>query len=171
MADRRPILAVDVDGVLNRLGVEPKDGWIRDWDLGIEYNPRHGAKLAAAAAETGAELVWCTYWENHAPVEIAPLVGLPDMPVVPISPVAQIAASHGGMFQGVAAVKSAALATYAAGRPVVWLDDEPGAGGYLAWLYPAPQLVVQVDDAAGLSDANIEQARAWLARLTEEAAA
>lgn len=169
------ILAVDVDGVLNALGRGALDeGW-RDeqvtafgHSLRIRCNPAHGARLLAIAAETGAELVWCTTWEEMANQRIAPLVGLPELPWVPMAP--GFAGLRFSECRSVGSTKAKAMAAYAAGRPFCWLDDEPDAAFELLG-HPTPHLVVQVACEDGLQDEHFEQARSWLAGLKQGAAA
>lgn len=159
---RRPILAVDVDGVLNAISRgEPPEGWRDTRALGfrIRYNPGHGTKLLVAAEETGAELVWCTTWESQANDCIGALLGLPELPWVPMEP------GRAGLkfseYRPFGVVKAIAMCTYAAGRPFCWLDDEPDAADALRSC-PAPHLVVQVAEHTGLQDKHLERARTWL---------
>lgn len=170
-----PILAVDVDGVLNALSRgEPDPDW-RDTQvtafghsLRIRHNPAHGAQLLAIAAETGAELVWCTTWEEMAVQRIAPLVGLPDMPWVPMAP--GFAGLRFTECRSVGYTKARAMAAYAGDRPFCWLDDEPDAALELLG-HPVPHLVVQVEPMEGLQDEHFEQARQWLGGLRATVAA
>jgi hypothetical protein len=172
MSDAQPILALDVDGVLNALNAgEVPPGWERATVRGglpIRYNPRHGEQLQKIAADTGAELVWCTIWEDLANEHIAPLTGLPWLPWVAMdeSMATVISERHIKFSQAipVGAVKARALAQYAAGRPACWLEDEPEAPAEFS-SYPAPHLVVQVDPLAGLQDEHLAMAASWLASL------
>jgi hypothetical protein len=164
----KPILAVDVDGVLNALSRgEPPPGW-RDATpfrrFRIRHNPAHGALLLAIAQETGAELTWCTTWEELANEHIRHLVGLPELPFVPMEP-----GRAGLKFSGhrsVGCTKANAMAAYAGGRPFCWLDDEPDAADGLR-AHPVPHLVVCVDGEAGLQDAHLAAARTWLTARRE----
>jgi hypothetical protein len=168
----RPILAVDVDGVLNAMSRgAPPEGWRDGRALGfrIRYNPGHGAKLLAVAEETGAELVWCTTWEELANEHIAPLVGLPELPWVPMEPGrdAVVSASPdsgqraGTHYHSLGDTKAAAMCAYASDRPFCWLDDEPDAEDALS-SHPVPHLVIQVPERTGLQDEHLERARTWL---------
>lgn len=166
----RLILAVDVDGVLNACNDgPPAPGWqdtrVRPHGessrgFRIRHNPAHGARLLAIAEETGAELTWCTTWEELANEHIAPLVGLPELPFVPMEP------GHEGLKfserRSVGYTKAAAMRAYAGDRPFCWLDDEPDAAAELRDC-PVPHLVVEVAESAGLKAEHFETARAWLA--------
>lgn len=173
----RPILAVDVDGVLNACNLgKPAPGWqdTRVYPHGegrggyyrIRYNPGHGARLLAIAEETGAELTWCTTWEELANQHIAPLVGLPELPWVPMEPgrAGQKFSEH----RSVAMTKAMAMRAYAGDRPFCWLDDEPDAGTELLDC-PVPHVVIEVDEWTGLQDKHFEAARSWLAALAAPA--
>jgi HAD domain in Swiss Army Knife RNA repair proteins len=137
----KPILAVDMDGVLNACNSgAPAPGWqdTRVRGFRIRYNPGHGPRLLAIAEETDAELTWCTTWEALANEDIAPLVGLPELPWVPMEP------GHAGQKfserRSVGRIKARAMAAYAGDRPFCWLDDEPDAASELAACpVPAPQ--------------------------------
>lgn len=160
-----PILAVDVDGVLNACNDgPPAPGWedARVRGFRIRYNPGHGEKLLAVAAETGAELIWCTTWEELANECIGPLVGLPGLPFVPMEP--GRAGLKFSQRRSVGVTKAAAMRAWAGDRPFCWLDDEPDAGLELRDC-PVPHLVIQVDEWRGLQDRHLEEARTWLAGL------
>lgn len=164
---RRPILAVDVDGVLNACNDgPPAEGWqdAKARGFRIRHNPAHGARLLALAAETGAELVWCTTWEELANECIGPLVGLPELPWVPMAP-----GRAGQKFSdrpSVGSTKARAMRAYAGERPFCWLDDEPDvAAGLEGWL--APCVVIEVDERTGLQDKHFDAARSWLLALPE----
>lgn len=156
----RPYLLVDVDGVLNpevsnsRFRKLSREGWVQrhGWSEGIRYrlrlNPAHGPKLVALAEETGAELAWATTWEDAANTYVGPHVGLPRLPVAPARRYA----------------KHETVVPWTAGRPFVWLDDEPYIADYCAEL-AQPNLVVTPDEYAGLTDDDLELARKWLLEL------
>ena len=162
--DTRPILAVDVDGVLNSLSLTrlPPSGW-RDAkatdSLGVEYpiryNPAHGPALLAVAEQAGAELVWLTTWQERANEAIAPLVGLPALPVIPLP------REWRGSPRSVGVIKAAALIRYAGNRPAVWLEDETDAPEALS-SWQTPHLVVPVNWRTGLQCRDLAQARTWL---------
>ena len=166
----KPILAVDVDGVLNACHAgPPAEGWqdARVRGFRIRYNPAHGPRLLAIAEEAGAELTWCTTWEELANQYIRHLVGLPVLPFVPMEP------GRAGLkfseYRSVGVTKAGAMRAYAGDRPFCWLDDEPDAASELRDC-PVPHLVIEVDTWTGLQDKHFERARAWLAALGEEVA-
>ena len=157
----RPYLLIDVDFVLNPDFSSRWDGAEGDalrgagWVLltGFTMNDRpvwlnryHGLKLLHAAEATGAKLAWATRWRDLANQVIAPVLGLPQLPVAPCP----------------SGEKPGSVIPWTRGRPFVWLDDEdsvveacsPVPGGH----------GVKVDPAAGLTDANLERAVALLGR-------
>jgi hypothetical protein len=175
MSEQRPLLLVDVDGVLNAF---PRDGSVPEgWErtsvtvtghgrFRITYNPGHGARLRELAAEAGAELAWCSTWEGLANTHIAPLVGLPALPWVPLE------LGRTGLrfseYRSVGCVKAIALQAWAGGRPFCWLEDEPDAADELDRLGITNAVVVQVDDSTGLQDMHFDRARAWLEGVRAE---
>jgi hypothetical protein len=77
-------------------------------------DPALGPKLLALPCD----LVWATTWESEANECLAPLLGLPQLPVVTWlepSDEPEPAALHW---------KTRMLVEWAAGRPFAWLDDE-----------------------------------------------
>jgi hypothetical protein len=104
---RPPVLALDLDGVLNALDPPAGAGWERhdihvpastlpdspfirghgteDVDVTIHLHPRHGPWIRSLLAG-GVEVVWITTWEHAANAHIAPLLGIPPLPVVSLTP-------------------------------------------------------------------------------------
>lgn len=166
--EERPLLLLDVDGVLNPLG--RRERGFRRYDVTVEdvvytvfLNRRHGAALLALAEETGAELAWATTWEHLANQWIGPRVGLPRLPVVELG--GDVFASRGVMF------KTPHVAAFVKNRPFVWFDDAVGPLD-VSYLREHPDvgefLLVGIDRDLGLADEHLDQARQWLARLGAE---
>ncbi|WP_113704512.1 HAD domain-containing protein [Nonomuraea lactucae] len=158
----KPLLLIDVDGVLNPFG-RPEPGFRRyRCTLGrevytVHLNPRHGARLLELALATGAELVWATTWEHHANEWIAPRIGLPPLPVVPMGPVQE--SELGEMF------KTPHVAEYVESRPFVWFDDQVAREDeeYLRERQGLDRfLLIPVDPVNGLTSAHLAMARDWL---------
>lgn len=169
----RPLILVDVDGVLNpsfsaktRRYLEYHEGWKTCYanPMGTEFrlflNPAHGRWLLDLAQETGAELAWGTTWEHYANKHIGPRIGLPGLPVAPMPK----AYKTGGLYH-----KAQGFVPWTAGRPFCWLDDEPDAGEVTAKLAGSqPHKVIYVDEHTGLTQGHISQAREWLLSLHRE---
>ena len=80
-----PVLFLDVDGPLIPIGTEarPTADAADKWDgvsnpLLARLDPAHGGRLSAL----GCELVWATTWMSDANEDVAPRIGLPELPVV-----------------------------------------------------------------------------------------
>lgn len=167
-----PIVAVDVDGVLNpadphlaaRLGYRPHrydgpDPSGRPVTGTVWLQPDHGAWLRELAAH--AQPVWCTSWNQLASTWIAPRLGLSSTwPHVPIR--------AGGIRFGHQS-KLADLYTWAGRRPLAVLDDESGGKDpYTARRRTAdgaPTLLHPVDPGPGLCRADVDAVLAFLSHL------
>ncbi|TXS48130.1 HAD domain-containing protein [Streptomyces sp. t39] len=156
----RALLFLDVDGPLIPFGGDPQE-YPRfrhpGADLGgnpllSRLDPRHGARLAALPCE----LVWATTWTDDANDCIAPLLGLPRLPLLdwPDTP-DRHTALHG---------KTRAIVAHAGGRPFVWVDDEITTADrvWAAAHHPGPGLLHRVDPRAGLTDADYATIGTWL---------
>lgn len=173
-ANTRPLVLVDVDGVLNpdaRLdshhlieagyaiheydGPGPDDARVQGK---VWLNPAHGQWLGGLA-ERGAELAWATAWGRHAAEWIAPRLSLPaDMRVVDVG-------SRGGVKFG-RSPKTSHIRRWAGARPFAWLDDEIGGRDY-AWAEERTAggintLLVHVTPHIGLTRADVDEVHQWL---------
>jgi len=162
----RPLVLVDVDGVLNPARSHApgyRGNWVFPGGLAhrLLLNPSHGQILTELAEVAGAELVWASYWRNRANTWVAPRVGLPPLPFVPIprrwGP--RTRPSPGSW-------KACHVAVWAGQKPFVWFEDDADAVSRLA-SQPGlgRHLMVKVDPVTGLTDSHVEQARAWLGDL------
>jgi hypothetical protein len=120
----RPLLFLDVDGTLIPFGGVAYSSYHNDSSnpLLARLDPAHGARLRALSCE----LIWATTWLSDANDLIAPLLGLPPLPVVtwPDDDLAEFPGVHW---------KTPFLVEYAAGRPFAWVDDELGSADR-AWV-------------------------------------
>ncbi|MFG1942503.1 HAD domain-containing protein [Nonomuraea sp. NPDC048826] len=152
----RPLLFLDVDGPLIPFGApEPRSfGPPGANPLLARIDPGHGPRLAALPCE----LVWATTWMADANEVIAPLLGLPELPVVDWPDEEEDGPLHW---------KTRGLVGWAAGRPFAWVDDEI-TGADRAWVsrhHPGPALLHRVDPRHGLTAADYAAVSDWLARL------
>lgn len=115
-ADGRPLLLVDVDGVLalfNLRGDPPAGMWHM-----IEGFPYYLSTATAALLHELAEhydLVWCTGWEHRANDHLPRLLGVPGpLPVITFARNPGRANAHWKLDE---------IAAYAADRPLAWIDD------------------------------------------------
>jgi hypothetical protein len=137
------------DRVLNGRRVKPLRVWL---------NPDHGAKMLALAHDLDAANWWATSWCDDANTLIAPLLGLPEFPVL------HTKAANAGW-------KWTDVARRFVGQPVIWFDDfdhgpdQPGPDGFLCSRGDVPTLLCRVDPRMGLCDGDLDAARAWAASL------
>jgi hypothetical protein len=77
---QRPQLFLDVDGPLLPFGGSARRGSAEP--AGIPHLARLRLDAGPRLAELPCTLVWATIWLEDANTELAPRLGLPDMPVV-----------------------------------------------------------------------------------------
>jgi hypothetical protein len=154
----RPLLLIDVDGVLNPLGVGPDfvpPGFVahRLEGLRVLLARKHGAWLTALA--TDFDLVWATSWEHDADRLIAERVGLPrGMPVITFTSQTEWTA------------KLPDVIRFVGDRPVAWIDDALGAEEH-EWASSrgVPTLLIQANHRVGLTRAHIDRLREFALEL------
>ena len=154
----RPLLLVDVDGVLSLFG--PGVDRAQVTPALVEGIPhllsRRAATLLARLAAT-YECVWCTGWEDRADGHLPHLLGLPaGWPHL----------VFGDRPQDDAHWKLAAIDAHAGlDRPVAWIDDAHDER-CRTWAAqrPGPTLLVTTDPAVGLTVAEAGQLEAWASR-------
>jgi hypothetical protein len=163
------LLFLDVDGPLIPIGGEPpndSEGRATRAEatghpeeaanpLLSRLDPMHGERLSTL----GCELVWATTWMADANEEVAPRIGLPELPVVDWP--------EGDEEQPIRRLhwKTTTLVAWAAGRPFVWVDDEISDAdrAWVAANHPGHALLHRVDPRVGLSDPDFTAIGRWLA--------
>jgi hypothetical protein len=174
--DQRPIVALDVDGVINALDPAPGAGWntfevtipanylpdsdfikgygARDLPVRLHLHAKHRAWITGL--QQRAEVIWATTWEDAANAVIAALHQLPrPLPVLEVHRYTHV--SEGAMF-----AKEEALREYAAGRPVVFVDDNAPKWWVNGDGLDGRSLAVAPDPNTGLSEGNQSQISAFL---------
>ena len=159
----RTLLFLDVDGTLLA-----SDGWAEidasliDWQEWQSHrNPRLAGMdrtLGPRLLALGCELVWATAWMHDANEVIAPLLGLPQLPVADL-PEAPLEDPVGTLHW-----KTAALVAAADGRRFVWVDDEISDIDRV-WVgahHRGPARLHRVDPRSGLTEADLAQIDDWL---------
>ncbi|MEV7157255.1 hypothetical protein AB0N77_21950 [Streptomyces misionensis] len=177
----KPLLLLDVDGVLNPFAAPPgrmpqgfrqhlmrPRAWIAQHphlletdveDLPVWLNADHGAELL----DLPYDLVWATTWEDDSNRFIGPVIGLPALPVITWS------APHAYPPDGTY-FKTADIVRYAAGRPFAWVDDQlgPADRDYVARHHPGPALLYDTDPETGLGLDDFEALARWAGNLTTQ---
>ena len=157
-ADPRPVLLVDVDGVLNPWLAERCPDGFSEYDFfpgeRVLLSPAHGPLLTSLAS--AYELVWATAWEHRANRHICPVLALPELPVIefPVS-------GRDLSFRKLPAVVEAV-----GDRPCAWIDDAHAPDHY-TWAdgRDAPTLIIDIDPAVGLTRDVISRLADWAAGL------
>jgi hypothetical protein len=159
-AERGPLLFLDVDGTLLPLGenAQCQRGETASDSHLTQLSPQIGVRLAALPCE----LVWATAWEDEANAEIAPRIGLPQLPVVKW-PEPSAEGEREDEWFGLH-WKTRALVEWAAGRSFAWADDEITEADR-AWViahHRGLALLHHVDASRGLADGDFAALDAWL---------
>ena len=159
-ADPRPLLLVDVDGVLNPwLADSCPDGY-NEYDFfpdeRVLLSPGHGEMLNSLAP--AYELVWATAWEHRANQLICPVLEMPELPVIEFA-----LDGRDPFFRKLPAVIDAI-----GERPCAWIDDEHQPDHYAWALQRAfPTLLLDIDPAEGLTREVVATLTDWAASLRE----
>lgn len=156
--DPRPVLLVDVDGVLNPWLADGCPDGFNEYEFFpdelVLLSPGHGELLTALADDY--ELVWATAWEHRANRLIGPVLGLPELPVIefPLD-------GRDRLFRKLPAVIEAV-----GDRPCAWIDDEHQPDHY-TWARQrgVPTLLIDIDPAEGLTREVVAILADWAASL------
>jgi hypothetical protein len=152
----RPILAVDVDGVISLFGFdEPPakdearfeliDGMVHCISLTA------GGRLLRLAEHY--DLAWATGWEDKANDYLPNILGLPELPYLSFDGAARFGSAHW---------KLGPLTEYGKGRAMAWIDDSFDESCY-QWARDReePTLLVPTEAHLGLEEVQVEALTAW----------
>lgn len=153
----RPLLLIDVDGVISLFGFDPGSPPPGRW-LTVDGIP-HLLSAAAGAhlrrLASAYELAWCTGWEEKADEYLPHALELPErFPYVNLADAIPTVDGHW---------KLAAIDRFAgSARPVAWIDDAHEER-CRAWAEarPGPTLLVTTEPASGITEDHVEALLAW----------
>ena len=160
----KPILAVDVDGVISLFGFdEPPDREQASFQLidGMVHciSLAAGERLRRLAEHY--DLVWATGWEDRANDSLGPLIGLPDLPFLTFDGAARFGSAHW---------KLGPIDEFAGDRPLAWIDDSFDESCYVwAQEREAETLLIPTESPLGLEEAQTEALVLWAGQLAREA--
>jgi hypothetical protein len=158
--EQKPLLLVDVDGVLSIFGFNPTSpppgrGALVD---GIPHLLSVDAADLLTALSGTFECVWCTGWEERAEEHLPHLLGLPGgWPHLTFQRNVGPGASTSGHW------KLEAIDAFAGpDRPLAWIDDaHDDACRTWAAGRPGPTLLVVTNPAVGLTRAHARELLDW----------
>jgi hypothetical protein len=161
LAPEKPLLMVDIDGVISLFGVsllEHADPRLAEGSFhSIEGIPHFlSATAAAHLLDLGSlfELVWASGWEDRANDHLPHLLGLPaGLPFLRFSRSVGRSNAHW---------KLDAIEAHAAGRALAWVDDTLD-DECRAWANArrAPTLLVQTEPQQGLTERQARLLADW----------
>ena len=130
-AEKRPILAIDVDGVISLFGFDsPPPPEVARWEL-IDGTPH---LISIAAAERIRRLsgrfepVWATGWQDRANDRLSLITGIGPLPVIEFDAHRKRQSGDAGEPAAAAGTTEAhwklgAIGEFCATRPLAWIDD------------------------------------------------
>jgi len=163
--ENRPVLAIDVDGVLSLFGFDapPTSEAVR-FEL-IDGTPHF---ISIAAAERVRRLcrcfdpVWATGWQERANDRLSLITGIGPLPVIEFDPRRESAGTAGTT---AAHWKVPAIDAYCGDRPLAWIDDSFDQSCF-EWADSreeagSPTLLVPTEPMIGLEEAQASVISDW----------
>ncbi len=152
----KPLLAIDIDGVISLFGFEEGEQPAGQFHL-IDGMPHY---ISIEAGDRIKRLlktyegVWASGWEDRANDHLPLILGVPEMPHLTFDGRAQFGTAHW---------KLEAIDEYAGDRPLAWIDDSLDRScRRWAKKREAPTLLVPTESKHGLEEAHVEALLAWV---------
>jgi hypothetical protein len=157
----RPLLLIDVDGVISLFGFDPALPPAGRFELvdGVAHFISAAAGRCLRALSAEFELVWCTGWEEKANDYLPLALGLPGpLPHVIFDQHDQPPHAHW---------KLAGIDSHVEpSRPLAWIDD---AHDHRCETWAAaragPTLLIATEPGLGITEAHVAQLRSWAISL------
>ncbi len=154
--DSRPVLAVDVDGVISLFGFDgPLDDLPGRFHVvdGVPHCISYGVGERLLRLAEHFELIWATGWEDRANDHLPLLLGVPELHFLTFGGRARFGTAHW---------KLEALEEYGRERPLAWVDDNLDDSCH-AWAAARewPTLLVPTDSHVGLTDTHVDAMIEW----------
>jgi hypothetical protein len=152
---RRPLLLVDIDGVISLFGPDrderPRGSF--HWIDGMPHYLSFAAAEHLLALEPSFELVWASGWEERANEYLPHLLGLPELPHLRFERAVGRTNAHW---------KLDAIDAHAGRSALAWVDDAFNDACH-AWAAEraAPTLLVRTEPASGITQREVELLRRW----------
>jgi hypothetical protein len=166
---RRPVLLVDVDGVISLFGFRgghPEGTWAMVEGLPHLLSAGTAERLARLAE--AYELHWCTGWDQRANDHLPHLLGLPGpLPLVSLEGKAWRRTDADAAGEHLGHWKLRPIEEHTGpDRPVAWIDDDLDESCD-AWAAarPGPTKLLRTDPAVGLTDAHVAELLEWARSL------
>jgi len=152
----RPILAVDIDGVISLFGYEEPPS-LPEAKFELVDGMVHCISLLAGERlkrlGEAYELIWASGWEEKANDYLPNILGLPELPYLSFDGAARFGSAHW---------KLGPLEAYSGDRALAWIDDSLDESCYeWARAREAPTLLVPTESHLGLEDVQVEALIAW----------
>jgi hypothetical protein len=161
MPTDRPLLLIDVDGVISLFGFDHRSPPAGRYQLvdGITHFLSVSAGEHLRSLSATFELAWCTGWEEKANEYLPWVLGLDGpLPHVVFDPSDRPTQAHW---------KLGAIDRHVEpSRPAAWIDDAHDER-CVSWAAarPGPTLLVTTDPAIGLTEHEVNRLLAWAGEL------
>lgn len=117
----KPLLLLDVDGVICPFGIFIPKGFEHDSFLDVFWSREMGKRINRLRKHF--DIVWATLWEESANHFISPLLGLPEFPYIVFDP-KKLWPAH-------STFKLGAVQDFVKDRPFIWADDDLADDAFL----------------------------------------